>query len=279
MSSATSRVWFITGSSSGFGLALVESALAAGDRVIATARNPDSLASLADRAPDSLFVLPLDVTQTDSIAAAIPSAIAHWGRIDVLVNNAGVGLLGAVEECDDTESRAAFETNFFGPVAVLRALLPHFRQNRSGHIVQMGAAAAIANYAGFGLYGAAKAALSSLSESLAQELKPLGIRVSLVEPGPFRTDFIGRSMSRTAHPLPDYANTAGRFGQYLSKIDGKQPGNPHRAARAIVDLVHSPEPPFRFVLGKYAIDKTRKTFAARERELALFEAAGAAADG
>jgi NAD(P)-dependent dehydrogenase (short-subunit alcohol dehydrogenase family) len=279
MSSAAPRVWFITGASSGFGRSLTEVALAQGDLVVATARNPEALSDLASRVPDSLRVHPLDVTCPDSIAAAVQAALAEWGRIDVLVNNAGQGLIGAVEECSDAESRANFETNFFGPLAVLRALLPHFRERRAGHIVQMGAAAAIANYAGFGIYGAAKAALSSLTESLAQELKPLGVRVTLVEPGPFRTDFIGRSLGRATTTLPDYAATAGRFGQYLTRIDGKQPGDPHRAAEAIVRLVQSGEAPQRFVLGRYAIDKTRKTFAARERELAQLEAAGAAADG
>ncbi len=279
MSSAASRVWFITGASSGFGRSLTEVALSHGDLVIATARNPEALSDLASRVPDSLRVLPLDVTRPDSIAAAVQAALAEWGRIDVLVNNAGQGLIGAVEECADAESRASFETNFFGPLAVLRALLPHFRERRSGHIVQMGAAAAIANYAGFGIYGAAKAALSSLTESLTQELKPLGVRVTLVEPGPFRTDFIGRSLARATATVPDYAATSGRFGQYLARIDGKQPGDPHRAAEAIVRLVQSGEAPQRFVLGRYAIDKTRKTFAAKERELAQFEAAGAATDG
>jgi NAD(P)-dependent dehydrogenase (short-subunit alcohol dehydrogenase family) len=279
MSSASPRVWFITGASSGFGRALTEVALSQGDLVVSTARNPASLDDLAARVPDSLRVLPLDVTQTASIPGVIQQAIAEFGRIDVLVNNAGRGLIGAVEETSDAETRAIFETNFFGPAAVLRALLPHFRERKAGHIVQMGAAAAIANYAGFGAYGAAKGALSSLTESLAQELKPLGIRVTLVEPGPFRTDFVGRSMTRAATTLPDYANTSARFGQYLAKIDGKQPGNPMLAAEAIVKLVHSGEAPLRFVLGRYAIDKTRKTFAARERELAQHEAAGAACDG
>jgi NAD(P)-dependent dehydrogenase (short-subunit alcohol dehydrogenase family) len=279
MSSASPRVWFITGASSGFGRALTEVALSQGDLVVSTARNPEALADLAARVPDSLRVLPLDVTQAASIPGVIQQAIAEFGRIDVLVNNAGRGLIGAVEETSDAETRAIFETNFFGPAAVLRALLPHFRERKSGHIVQMGAAAAIANYAGFGTYGAAKGALSSLTESLAQELKPLGIRVTLVEPGPFRTDFVGRSMTRAATSLPDYANTSARFGQYLAKIDGKQPGNPILAAEAIVKLVHSGEAPLRFVLGRYAIDKTRKTFAARERELAQHEAAGAACDG
>lgn len=279
MSSASPRVWFITGASSGFGRALTEVALSQGDLVVSTARNPAALDDLAARVPDALRVLPLDVTQQDTLPGLVQQAIAEFGRVDILVNNAGRGLIGSVEETSDAEYRATFETNFFGPAAVLRAFLPHFRERKSGHIVQMGAAAAIANYPGFGAYGAAKAALSSLTESLAQELKPLGIRVTLVEPGPFRTDFVGRSMTRAAVTLPDYANTAARFGQYLAKIDGKQPGNPILAAEAIVKLVQSGEAPLRFVLGRYAIDKTRKTFAARERELTQHEAAGAACDG
>ena len=278
MSDSTPRTWLVTGASTGFGRALAEAIISSGDVVVATARQPESLDDLASRAPDQCHALALDVTRPGAASEAVREALDRAGRIDVLVNNAGRGLLGAVEECSEAEARACMELNFFGQLAVLQAVLPHFRARKSGHVVQMGAAAAISNYAGFGLYGAAKAAISSVMESLAQETRALGIHVTLVEPGPFRTDFIGRSMARAAATLPEYAATAGRFGQYLGKIDGKQPGDPHRAAALIVRMVQSGQAPLRLVLGKYAIDKTRRTFAARERELAAHEADCVATD-
>jgi NAD(P)-dependent dehydrogenase (short-subunit alcohol dehydrogenase family) len=273
------RVWFVTGASTGFGRALVETVIGAGERVIAAARNVETVAEWADRAPDQCRAVALDVTDPASVREGVSRGLAEFGAVDVLVNNAGRGLLGAVEECSDAEVRAAFEVNFFGSLGVLRELLPHFRERKSGHIVQMGAAAAIANYAGFGVYGAAKAAVSAMTESLAQELRPLGVNVTLVEPGPFRTDFIGRSMVRAGRQIAEYGATSGRFGQYLAKIDGKQPGDAHRGAEAIVKLVQSGEAPLRLVLGRYAVEKTRRTFASRERELARYEAMGMAADG
>ena len=273
------RVWLVTGASSGFGRAIAEAAIAFGDIVVATARDVGKVEDIASRAPDLCHAIALDVVQPGAPAAVVREAIARAGRIDVLVNNAGGGLLGAVEECSDSEARASMELNFFGAMAMARAVLPHFRERKAGHLVQMGAAAAIANYAGFGIYGAAKAAITSVCESLAQELRPLGVKVTVVEPGPFRTDFVGRSMARAAMSLPEYAPTAGRFAQYLAKIDGKQPGDPHRAADVIVRMVRSGHAPLRLVLGKYAIDKTRRTFAARERELAQQEADGVSADG
>lgn len=274
---ATQKVWFITGASSGFGRALTEAALTQGNRVIATARDPHALGDIADRAPEDLRVLPLDVTDPAACRSTASQAMQEWGHVDVVVNNAGRGLFGAVEETNDTEARANLDVNFFGPVNLIQGFLPHFRQRRSGHFIQMGAAAAIANYPGFGFYGAAKAALSSLTESLHQELKPLGIRVTLVEPGPFRTAFIARA-GRVQSQIPDYANTAGRFLQYLARIDGRQPGDPHRAAQAILQVVQSPDAPLRLVLGRYAIDKTRKTFAARERDLVVSEPIGGPTD-
>ncbi|MEI6340629.1 MAG: SDR family NAD(P)-dependent oxidoreductase [Verrucomicrobiota bacterium] len=279
MSDSSPRTWLVTGASSGFGRALTEAIIACGDVVVATARKPEAIEDLASRAPDQCHVLPLDVTQSGAPAAVVRDALAHVPSIDVLVNNAGRGLLGAVEECSEADARACMELNFFAQLAMIQAILPHFRGRRSGHVIQMGAAAAISNYAGFGIYGAAKAATSSLVEALAQEVRPMGIKVTLVEPGPFRTDFIGRSMARAAVSLPEYEPTAGRFAQYLGKIDGHQPGNPHLAASLIVRMVLSGKPPMRLVLGKYAIDKTRRTFAARERELVQHEVEGAATDG
>lgn len=278
MSSPVPLVWFITGCSTGFGRHLVEQALAAGDRVVATARQPEQLAELAARVPDQLRPLALEVTDAAAVRAAVQSAAAVWGRLDVVVNNAGYGLLAALEETSDAQMERNLATNLLGPLHVMRAALPILRAQRSGHIINLSAAAAIANYAGFGIYGAAKAALEFASESVRAECAPFGIKVTLVEPGPFRTDFIARSLERAANPITDYAATVGKFAGFLERVNGRQPGDPERAAAAIVKLVHDGQAPLRLVLGKYAIDKTRKTFAAREAELKEWEAVGLATD-
>lgn len=267
MSTSSTPVWFITGCSSGFGRALAVAALARGDRVFATARNPDSLADLAAANPETLRTAALDVTQSAQVDAAVATAVAAFGRIDVVVNNAGAGFVGAIEETSEAEIARSFEVNFLGALRVTRAVLPTLRGQKSGHFVFISAAAAIANYAGFGIYGAAKRALEGAAESLAQEVRPHGLKVTIVQPGPFRTDFIGRSLTRAAAPLPDYEATAGKFGRYLASVDGKQPGDPARAAAAIIAAVTSERPPLRLVLGAYATDKVRRTFTAAQREL------------
>ena len=276
--STASRVWFVTGTSSGFGRCLVEQALAAGDRVVATARNPDALAELSARAPEALRVLTLDVARPEEVRRVVGEARDVWGRLDVIVNNAGYGLVGALEEYDDAQIERNVATNLMGPLHVIRAALPILRSQKSGHIINLSAAAAISNYPGFSVYGGAKAALEAVTESLRLELASLGIRVTLVEPGPFRTNFIGRSLDRGSRRLPDYDASSGRFLRVLETMDGRQPGDPERAAAAIVQMVKDGKGPLRLVLGKYAIDKTRRTLASRESELRDWEAVGLAAD-
>lgn len=271
-----SKIWLITGCSSGLGRALVEAALAAGHRVIATARDRRSIADL--ERTDCCHVMELDVTDAAAIPAVIRAATAVWDGLDVLVNNAGYGLLGAVEECSDEQIRRNMETNFFGPLNVIRAVLPLFRAQKRGLIVNVSAAAAIANYAGFGVYGAAKAALEWMSESVRLEVAPLGIRVLLVQPGPFRTDFIRRSLDRAPRRLDEYDRTSGRFARMLETMDGKQPGDPARAAQAILAAVASEAPPLRLVLGKYANDKARRRSLDTEHERAAWEAVGLPTD-
>lgn len=270
------KSWFVTGSSSGFGRAIVEVALAVGHRVIATARDIRSIADLEREG--RCHVMTLDVTQAAVIPTVMREAAQVWGSIDVLVNNAGYGLVGAVEECSDEQIRSNFETNFFGPLNVVRAALPVLRAQKRGHVVNISAAAAIANYAGFGIYGAAKAALELMSESLRIELLPLGIRVMLVEPGPFRTDFISRSLDRAETRIEDYDRTSGRFARLLDTMDGKQPGDPARAATAIIAAVESDIPPFRLILGKYANEKARKRYVDAEKERAACEHLGLPVD-
>ncbi len=266
------KTWFITGCSSGFRRAIAEGALAAGHRVIATARDIRSIADL-ERA-GSCHVMTLDVTDSSEIPGVIREASQVWGGIDVLVNNAGYGLIGAVEECSDEQIRRNMETNFFGHLNVIRAALPILREQKSGHIINISAAAAISNYAGFGIYGAAKAALELMSESLRIEVAPLGIRVTLVQPGPFRTEFVSRSLDRAESHIADYDRTSGKFLRFIESMNGKQPGDPVRAAEAITAAVESDSPPQRLVLGRYANDKARKRLIDVEKERAAWEHIG-----
>ncbi len=277
-STTPSRVWLITGCSSGFGLALATTALARGHRVIATARHASPLDDLVTRHPERCRALALDVTDSAQVKCAVGAAAEVFGRIDVVVNNAGYGLVGAFEELGEEQIARNFSTNFFGALAVIRAALPILRAQRSGHLVNISAAAVISNYAGFSIYGASKWALEGVSESLAAELKPLGIKVTIVQPGPFRTDFIGRSLERAQSHLADYDRTSGKFLRFLETMDGKQPGDPAMAAEAIITAVESATPPLRLVLGKYANEKARRKFADAERERAAWEHVGLVTD-
>jgi len=271
------RTWFITGCSSGFGRGIAEAALLAGDSVIATARRAEDLEILAHLGAGRCLALPLDITDAGAVSQAVSEAASFTGRLDVIVNNAGYGLLGAVEECTDDQARRNFETNFFGTLNVIRATLPFLRPQKAGHIITVSAAAAISNYPGFGIYGAAKAAVESLHESLTAELRPHGLKVTLVQPGPFRTQFISRGLEQVPG-LSEYEGTAGKFAGYLKKIDGSQPGDPELAAEAIVRMVQSGQAPLRLPLGRYAVKKTRDVLTTRLRELEAWELEAASAD-
>jgi len=272
------RVWLITGCSSGLGLALAKSLLSRGQQVIAMAREPGALADLAARYPETCRTLALDVTDSAQVKNAVAEAAAAFGKLDVVVNNAGYGLVGAFEELGAEQIARNFSVNFFGALEVIRAALPILRAQGSGHIVNISAAAVISNYAGFSIYGATKWALEGVSESLAAELKPLGIKVTIVQPGPFRTGFISRSLERAENHIADYDRTSGKFLRFLETMDGKQPGDPAKAAEAIIAAVESATPPLRLVLGKYANDKARKKFADAEKERAAWEHAGLPTD-
>lgn len=278
MADSSPRVWFITGASRGLGRAVAEAALARGDRVAATARDPGTLADLVAAAPERAVALRLDVTAPGEAQVAVDAALAAFGRLDVVVNNAGFGLLGALEELTEEQMRRQWETNFLGAVHVVRASLPVLRGQRSGHLVFISAAAAISNYPGFSLYGASKAALEALGEAVAAETRPLGIKVTLVQPGPFRTDFVGRSLEAGAATLPDYEGTSGKFRRLVESTRGRQQGDPTKAAAAILAAVDAASPPLRLVLGKYATDKARRRYNAGLRELEAWEGVGASAD-
>ncbi len=265
------RVWLITGCSSGIGRELARAALAAGDRVAVTARDPGAVRGLAASAPGRAFALALDVTDADAVSAAVEAAEHRFGRIDVLVNNAGYGYLAAIEEGEDAEVRALFETNFFGLVAMIRAVLPGMRARRSGHVVNVSSMAGLVANPGTGYYSASKFAVEGLSEALARELAPFRIRVTSVEPGPFRTDWAGRSMRRTQRPLPDYADTVGARIAMIRGLDGRQPGDPRRAADAILRAVDHPDPPLHLLLGSDVVDALRAKIADLERSLAEWE--------
>ena len=271
-------VWLITGCSTGLGRALAGRVLARGHRLIATARHPETLAELVAVDPSRCQALALDIADAPQVAAVVAQAAAAFGRLDVVVNNAGYGLVGAVEEYDDAQIARNFETNFFGALRVIRAALPILRAQRRGHFVNVSAAAVIANYPGFSIYGATKWALEGVSESLAAEVRPLGLKVTIVQPGPFRTDFIARSLERATGHIPDYDPSSGKFRRFLETMNGRQPGDPTKAADAIMDAVAAENPPLRLVLGKYAIDKARRKLAAAARELDMGSGAGLAAD-
>lgn len=254
------KVWLITGASAGFGRALCEAVLARGGRVVATARDPRSLEDLVALAPERAVAVRLDVTQASEIEPALSAAFARFGGVDVLVNNAGFSVLGALEETSEAELRLTLETMFFGAVALTRALVPHLRQRRSGVIVQLTSMGGLTTAPGFGAYCAAKHALEGLSECLAAELAPFGVRVLLVEPGAFRTRLFGPAF-RALPELEPYAETVGRIRSWVSASDGQQPGDPIKAARAIIDAVEAGAPQLRLPLGKDAVDGIRAKLA------------------
>jgi NAD(P)-dependent dehydrogenase (short-subunit alcohol dehydrogenase family) len=255
-----SKVWFVTGTSSGFGRCLVEEALERGERVVATARDPRSLDDLVARACERVLALRLDVTKPDEIESAVAAARARFGRVDVLVNNAGYSVVGAVEETSDEELRATFEPMFFGAAAITRALLPHMRERQSGTIVQLTSVGGLITAPGFGAYCAAKHALEALSEALAAEVAPFGVRVLIVEPGAFRTRLFG-SAFRNLPALDAYAGTVGATRAYAAQSEGQQAGDPAKAARAIADAVDAGAPSLRLPLGADAVQGIRAKLA------------------
>ncbi len=272
------KTWFITGASSGFGRELAAAVIAHGDRVAVTARDLSKVEDFVQDYPLQAKAYVLDVCAPATITAAVAEAEKDFGGLDVVVNNAGYGLIGALEEYGMEQMLRNIATNLTGPLLVMQAALPGFRAQRGGHFVNMGAAAAISNYAGFSVYGGAKAGMELASEAVAAEAAPFGVKVTVVIPGPFRTEFISRSLERARHMGTEYAATAGRFCSFLEKVDGKQPGDPAAAARAIIQAVESDKPPFRLVLGKYAYQKARRQLDKERAELDAWEGVGIPVD-
>ncbi len=271
-------VWFITGCSTGFGRDLAQAALSRGLRTVITARDPDRLTGLAAEAPDLALPLRLDVTDTDQITAAVKEAEGSFGHIDVLVNNAGYGYQSSVEEGEDAEIRAQFEANVFGLFALTRAVLPGMRARRSGHVINITSVAGFVGFPSSGYYSASKHAVEGWSDSLADEVRPLGIRVTCVEPGPFRTDWAGRSLRRTESRIADYADTAGARMKATSGYSGSQPGDPARAADAMIRLAESHNPPRHLVLGKFGVETVTARLEARLAEIRAWQEVGLATD-
>ncbi|MBO0656793.1 SDR family NAD(P)-dependent oxidoreductase [Streptomyces triculaminicus] len=268
------RVWFVTGTSSGFGREIARAVIAHGDRVVATARDVAAVEDLVALAPGRVRAVALDVTDDASIRRAVAEAETGFGRIDVLVNNAGAGLLGAFEELSDSELRRNFETNLFGAMAVTRAVLPVMRHQRAGRIVQMSSVIGVIAGPGGTAYAGTKFALEGMSEALAAEVAHLGIRVTIVEPGPFRTDFGGRSL-RWGTPMEDYAELMGPARAALEASHGSQSGDPYRGAEAIIAAVGLEEPPLRLPLGAEAFAWIRAHLRARLEQLDAVEEIGA----
>ena len=266
-----SRVWFITGSSSGFGFLLAKELLQRGERVIATARNTSKLEELLEEYPNSARTFALDVTKPAEIEAVAQKAIAAFGRVDVLVNNAGYGVNGAIEEVSEAEFEPMFQTNIYGLIRTTKAFLPHFRERGSGHILNLSSIGGLIGGAGWGFYATTKFAVEGFSEALAAEMKPLGVAVTLIEPGPFRTEFLGRSGKLAAVEIAAYKDTAGKAREYFEAMNGNQPGDPQKAVEAMILVVDTPNPPVHLILGKIALTRFRAKLEQWQSDMAAWE--------
>jgi NAD(P)-dependent dehydrogenase (short-subunit alcohol dehydrogenase family) len=273
---AQKPVWFITGCSTGFGRDLAKHVLELGYRTVMTARKPDEVKDLA--ANGESLVLKLDVTNQGQINAAIKAAEKKFGHIDVLVNNAGIGYFGAVEESEEKKVRRMFEINFFGLSRMIHAALPRMRKRRQGFIVNFSSIGGLRSFPSVGYYNATKFAVEGLSEALWQEVEPLGIKVMLVEPSGFRTDWAGRSADESKRQIADYAATAGAWRKQVRAISGKQPGDPVRAAQAIVKAVESLKPPHHLLLGNAAYEGAVAKLEELRKDFLLGEAVARGAD-
>jgi NAD(P)-dependent dehydrogenase (short-subunit alcohol dehydrogenase family) len=278
MSQQNAPVWFITGCSTGFGRELAKVILGRGWRAVVTARDPKSVQDLVSGKDDRALALKLDVTDAAQVSEAVKKAEAKFGQVDVLVNNAGYGYLSGAEEGEDEEVRAMFEANFFGLAAMTRAVLPGMRKRRHGHIINISSIGGFVGFPGVSYYNATKFAVEGFSEGLAKEVEPLGIKVTIVEPGPFRTDWAGRSLKQTRHPIEDYAKTSSARRQGIASGSGKQPGDPVRAAEAMIKAVESSTPPLRLLLGRFALQTARAKLEQERADFDGWEAVSLGAD-
>lgn len=274
------KTWLITGCSSGFGKNLAETLLEKGEQVVVTARRPETIKEFAEKYPTNALISRLDVTKQDTIDETVALAMSKFGKIDVLINNAGYCLRGAVEECSENEIFDEFNTNFFGAVRMIQAVLPHMRKARSGGIINYSSIAALDTAPGSAFYGAAKCALEGLSAGLRKEVEPLGIKVMVVEPGPFKTDFFDRSIDINKNQIPDYEATAGKRKvriSDLSKVDIKW-CDMKKACELITDLIQRPDTPHHILLGTMAVDIGEKFVKDRSEEIQKWKAASESLD-
>jgi NAD(P)-dependent dehydrogenase (short-subunit alcohol dehydrogenase family) len=276
--SQTGKVWLITGASTGFGRDLAEYLLAEGATVVATARKPEQLEELVGQYAETALALPLDVTSQQQVDAAVAAALAKFGKIDVLVNNAGYGMVGAIEESAEDEFGPMFATNVFGLIRVTQAMLPHMRERKAGSIVNLSSIGGLVASPGFGMYNATKFAVEGLSEALAQEVAPFGIKVTIVEPGPFRTDFLGRSGVPAKKHIAGYEQTSGKMREYFTNMDGKQAGDPKKGVAAIVKAVSAENPPLHLLLGASTIPRLKGKIDAVLKDVATWEETTVGAD-
>jgi len=272
-------VWFITGASRGFGLEITREALSRGDSVVASARNPQAVLDAIPDAADRLLAVAMDVGDPAQITAAVDAAIARFGRIDALVNNAGRGLVGSVEETSDEEIRAIFDVNVFGLLAITRAVLPHMRSRGTGLVVNLSSVGGFVAWPGWGAYAATKFAVEALSEAMTHELAPLGIRSVAIEPGPFRTNFLdGSSLAFTRDVIEDYASTAGAARTWATDSNYGQQGDPLKAAKIIVDLADRQDLPERIQLGANAFEDVATKLARTARDQETWRTVSLSAD-
>ena len=260
------KIWFITGSSRGLGRSLTEAVLAKGDKVAATARNPEQLKDLAEKYKDRIYPIQLDVTNNDQINTAVENTVKHFGKIDVLVNNAGFGITGAAEAFTDEQVRSQLETNLYAPIAITRAVLPYMRKQRSGHILQISSVGGRVGSAGITIYQAAKFGLGGFSEGLSQELAPLGIHVICVEPGGFRTDWAGDSMTY-ARSIEGYESSVDVRANFFKSKKFSPMGDPDKAAKVMIAIIDEPQPPLHLILGSEAVGIVKSSEAAKLAEL------------
>jgi len=260
-------VWFITGGSSGLGAATAEAALEAGYRVAATSRDTNSLKGLVDEYGDQVLPVEMDLRQPDTITTAVATAELAFGQLDILFNNAGIAVFGAVEEVSDELLREQLEVNLLGPLAVLRAVLPGMRARRAGRLLQMSSLGGRVAFPGLGAYHASKWGFEGASVALAQEVSPLGIKVTIVEPGDFRTPVLAPDRMPTAAPIEDYAPTSGAVRQAVASLDGNQPGDPRKLAAALLEVVASEDPPLHLVLGPDAYERIESRNAEQMAEM------------
>jgi NAD(P)-dependent dehydrogenase (short-subunit alcohol dehydrogenase family) len=273
-----SQTWFITGASSGFGEALATHVLEQGGRVAATFRKPEQAEVFTAQQPGRTFGVVCDVTNEPQVKTAVADAIAHFGHLDVVVNNAGYGSMGSIEEVPAEEVQRQFDVNVFGALHVLRAVLPHLRERRSGHVLNITSIGGLKTFPGVGIYNASKFALEAIGESLSQQVGPLGIKVTNIEPSGFRTKWAGESATIANTKIDDYQATVGENIRGIEGYSGRQPGDPVRAAKAMYDVVQMENPPLHLPLGKAAVKGARDKFAALSKELEQYAAMGEAAD-